>query len=404
MPVKADYKRAKKVSVLEGLEEMRAEAAKKAAAEAALPKFKKFDPQYAEASLVPELRATRPPKEGGGDEAPAWMSQALNAKRKRRRRGSKARGPDALPADYAAPPPGGAAAAAGGDDASLAGGASGPRGPDLAAGLRPVEPGAHLELAERKAVGNKDWGPSVFERDSPRARATLRTFLCDFLVDDARGNVRVRKDIDLRAYAREAMREVTNATVQEICVMQPAMTSLDVTDCHLVTDAALWAVSRHCKELRTLVASGCGQITRVGLRAMTLGCPLVQRLELSRCASLDDPALSAIAAGFPHLVSLTVSECDHITDDGLAVLASGCRDLEHVDVSGCPRLGEFGDRALLALGRFCGRLERLDMFGCAHVPVWKSTGGMDASSKTSNLSISVTSKSIRLMFGRIDCP
>ncbi|KAH8064797.1 hypothetical protein JL722_1681 [Aureococcus anophagefferens] len=298
MPVKADYKRAKKVSVLEGLEEMRAEAAKKAAAEAALPKFKKFDPQYAEASL-----------------------------RGVRRRPARAR---------------------------------------LAAGLRPVEPGAHLELAERKAAGNKDWGPSVFERDSPRARATLRTFLCDFLVDDARGNVRVRKDIDLRAYAREAMREVTNATVQEICVMQPAMTSLDVTDCHLVTDAALWAVSRHCKELRTLVASGCGQITR-RLTAMTLGCPLVQRLELSRCASLDDPALSAIAAGFPHLVSLTVSECDHITDDGLAVLASGCRDLEHVDVSGCPRLGEFGDRALLALGRFCGRLERLDMFGCAHV-------------------------------------
>ena len=35
--------------------------------------------------------------------------------------------------------------------------------------------------------------------------------------------------------------------------------------------------------------------------------------------------------------------------------------------------------------------------------VWKSTSGMDASSKTSNLSISVKSKSIRLIFGRIDC-
>ena len=36
------------------------------------------------------------------------------------------------------------------------------------------------------------------------------------------------------------------------------------------------------------------------------------------------------------------------------------------------------------------------------IPVWKSTSGMDASSKTSNLSISVKSKSIRLIFGRID--
>ena len=34
--------------------------------------------------------------------------------------------------------------------------------------------------------------------------------------------------------------------------------------------------------------------------------------------------------------------------------------------------------------------------------VWKSTGGMDASSETSNLSISAKSKSIRLIFGRID--
>ena len=38
----------------------------------------------------------------------------------------------------------------------------------------------------------------------------------------------------------------------------------------------------------------------------------------------------------------------------------------------------------------------------APVAVWKSTSGMDASSKTSNLSISAKSKSIRLVFGRID--
>ena len=85
-----------------------------------------------------------------------------------------------------------------------------------------VAPGA--SVSENR---DADWGQSVFERDSPRARATLRTFLCDFLVDDARGNVRIRKDIDLSNYRKEAMRAVTNATVQEICVMQPKMTSLD---------------------------------------------------------------------------------------------------------------------------------------------------------------------------------
>ena len=45
--------------------------------------------------------------------------------------------------------------------------------------------------------------------------------------------------------------------------------------------------------------------------------------------------------------------CENITDEGMAVLAQGCRKLEELDVSGCPSVGEFGDRALLALGRYC---------------------------------------------------
>ena len=36
-------------------------------------------------------------------------------------------------------------------------------------------------------------------------------------------------------------------------------------------------------------------------------------------------------------------------------------------------------------------------------PVWKSTTGLGGPHQTSELSISVTSKSIRLIFGRIDC-
>jgi predicted kinase len=38
-----------------------------------------------------------------------------------------------------------------------------------------------------------------------------------------------------------------------------------------------------------------------------------------------------------------------------------------------------------------------------HVPVWKSTSELGRRGQTSELSISAKSKSIRLIFGRIDC-
>ena len=45
-----------------------------------------------------------------------------------------------------------------------------------------------------------------------------------------------------------------------------------------------------------------------------------------------------------------------------------------------------------------------DGAGLLRLPVWKSTTGLGGPHQTSELSISVRSKSIRLIFGRIDCP
>ena len=238
---------------------------------------------------------------------------------------------------------------------------------DLADGLQIVPKQDEEWCLKSYRPSNDAVTKNVFQRDSPRGRATLRSFLCEFLVDDARGGVDIRRDIDLRRYRQEAMRQVTNATVQEICVMQPQMTHLQISDCDLITDAAFWALSRHCPNLRSLAAARCHRITRIGLRAVTLGCPKLSYLDVSGCNDVDDAALSAVAAGAPELRELHLQGCANITDDGLAVVARGCRYLETLNVSSCPGVGEFGDRALLALGRFCPRLLNLDMFGCAHV-------------------------------------
>ena len=74
----------------------------------------------------------------------------------------------------------------------------------------------------------------------------------------------IKTDISLHQYAVDTGKEVTNATVQELCIIQPNMIRLDMSHCEKVTDVGLWAIARHCKKIQSLVLAGCHQITDIG--------------------------------------------------------------------------------------------------------------------------------------------
>ena len=68
------------------------------------------------------------------------------------------------------------------------------------------------------------------------------------------------------------------------------------------------------------------------------------------------------------------------------------------------------DRTILCVNDFIRGMETLDVggfklpaLGPKYVPVWKSTSELGRRGQTSEISSSVKSKSIRLIFGRIDC-
>lgn len=46
-----------------------------------------------------------------------------------------------------------------------------------------------------------------------------------------------------------------------------------------------------------------------------------------------------------------------------------CTGLTYLNISRCERVGEYGDRALIQLGRSCHQLKGLDAFGCSHAQV-----------------------------------
>ena len=116
--------------------------------------------------------------------------------------------------------------------------------------------------------------PFDFEGRSERMKAMVKNFCSQetgLFIDE----------INMQQYTIDSGETVTDATVHELCTIRPTVTRLDLTDCHEITDVSLWAIARHCVNIRSLVLSGCHQISHVGLRSLSL-----RLLEVSPLVSL----------------------------------------------------------------------------------------------------------------------
>ncbi|ETV88806.1 hypothetical protein H257_00298 [Aphanomyces astaci] len=214
---------------------------------------------------------------------------------------------------------------------------------------RPRSPGVNSKL---KPIEN--------EMKSPRR---MRSFLLNFLADDI-GTFRT--EIDLYQHAIDSGLAVTDAAVQEVSHLVPGLTSLKLSNCIDVTDAGIWSVARHCPGLTSIYLRKCDKVTDLGLRVLAHQCRLVT-VDLTDCVQIGDLALATLAAGCWTIETLVLARCVAVSDAGIAKIAQCCKGLTHLDVSECAHVGEFGDKALVELGKWCGNLRHLDLFGCRHV-------------------------------------
>ncbi|KDO28250.1 hypothetical protein SPRG_06300 [Saprolegnia parasitica CBS 223.65] len=224
---------------------------------------------------------------------------------------------------------------------------------------RPRSPGVNTQRPRSPGV-NTQLQPLRSDGKSPRR---MRSFVQNFLADDM-GTF--RSDIDLHKHAVDTGRAITDADVQEVARMLPGLQTLRLSHCIDVSDACLWAIAKHCPSLTGIYMSQCERITDLGLRVLAHNCKLVT-VDLSDCKQLSDLALATLAAGCWMIETFILARCPHVTDIGIAKIAQCCKGLTYIDVSECHHVGEFGDKALLELGKWCGNLKHLDLFGCRHV-------------------------------------
>lgn len=204
----------------------------------------------------------------------------------------------------------------------------------------------------------------MFNNMTDEAMQRLTAMLTNFLEAD---DGALRKEVDLRQYGIDSGQNVTNATVQELCKIQPDLVSLNLAGCTMISDVGLWALARHCTTIRSLNLAGCNQITAIGLRSISLRCSNVVSLNFNNCHLLDDIALTIIATGAWHIENIYLRNCTGITDTGLGKLAKASERLTTLDLNGCTSVGEYGDHALKEIGAFCNKLSYFDFSGCKHV-------------------------------------
>ncbi|KAF0722452.1 hypothetical protein AaE_009950, partial [Aphanomyces astaci] len=242
---------------------------------------------------------------------------------------------------------------------------------------RPRSPGVNSKL---KPIENEMKSPRFGHVTAILSR--MRSFLLNFLADDI-GTFRT--EIDLYQHAIDSGLAVTDATVQEVSHLVPGLTSLKLSNCIDVTDAGIWynfvhfiyiyancvpssisSVARHCPGLTSIYLRKCDKVTDLGLRVLAHQCRLVT-VDLTDCVQIGDLALATLAAGCWTIETLVLARCVAVSDAGIAKIAQCCKGLTHLDVSECAHVGEFGDKALVELGKWCGNLRHLDLFGCRHV-------------------------------------
>ena len=82
---------------------------------------------------------------------------------------------------------------------------------------------------------------------------------------------------------------------------QATLTTLNLTYCSKITDAALEAVASGCKQLTKLNLAYCSNITDAAVVAVASGCKQLTTLNLHSCSNITDAAVQAVVSVCPHL-------------------------------------------------------------------------------------------------------
>ena len=167
----------------------------------------------------------------------------------------------------------------------------------------------------------------------------------------------------LRALFLSTNTGVRDAAVCAIAASCVALTHLDLSNCHHLTDVGVAALAE--LPLRHLELTNCSGSSDEALVALARTGPRSCLLHLGlRAAFASEAALSELVTSCPSLTHLNISKCRAATDAALAAIARSCAALRVLDLR---ESDECTDAGLIAIAGGCPTLEELNCEECADV-------------------------------------
>ncbi|CEG40778.1 F-box protein containing LRR [Plasmopara halstedii] len=121
-----------------------------------------------------------------------------------------------------------------------------------------------------------------------------------------------------------------------------ALTSLDISSCHLLTDDCLNTIGCHLRFLHDLLLNDCRRFSSAGLCKVWKNCKRLQTISARRCPGVTDSVLTCLAntkrtSSYP-LRFLDIRQCKNVTSAGISHLANSVVDsiaMFHLAVDDC---------------------------------------------------------------------
>jgi F-box/leucine-rich repeat protein 2/20 len=151
----------------------------------------------------------------------------------------------------------------------------------------------------------------------------------------------------------------------------PRLSTLNLTRCTSVGDAAIVALAESCPHLQELILFGCTKITSASVFQALAGCTSLRALNLSRCTRITDggpeqtKGLQYLLSRMPHLEELGLARLKRITNNGLSAIATApcVKTLQFLDLTACSVIGY----TLREIAMGCRQLRTLYLSSCRDV-------------------------------------